>query len=266
MGPLPMAEAVLMAARVTKRNRIAVMTSVSPIYQQVLKTYVQASELEIDLVTNQGLELDERTACLVIQNPNFFGYMENLSYLSNEAHSHGALLVVSADPISLGMFKAPGDFDADIVVAEGQSLGVPTSFGGPYVGLFSCKKKYLRQMPGRIVGETVDSRGNPGYVLTIQTREQHIRRERATSNICTSVALMALMATSYMAALGKRGMRHIAELCYHKSHYASSLISQIPNYSLPIKGTFFREFCSCMPSVPSRDKPALTGLWNNRWI
>jgi glycine dehydrogenase subunit 1 len=140
------------------------------------------------------------------------------------------------------MFRPPGDYDADVVVAEGQSMGVAPTFGGPYVGIFACKQRYVRQMPGRIVGRTVDTQGRTGYVLTLQTREQHIRRERATSNICTSVGLIALMSTVYMASLGKRGLRRVAELCYHKAHYAASLIERIPGYSLPVKGVFFREF------------------------
>ena len=148
--------------------------------------------------------------------------MEDLQTLSELAHSSGALLIVSADPVSLGMFNPPSQYGADVVVGEGQALGVPPTFGGPYVGLFACKQDYIRQMPGRIVGRTVDTRGEEAYVLTLQTREQHIRRERATSNICTAVALIALMSTVYMASFGKRGLRHVAELCYHKAHYAAS--------------------------------------------
>jgi len=177
--------------------------------------------------------------------------LEDMERLAELAHSNGALLIVSADPVSLGMFRAPGDYGADIVVGEGQALGVPPTFGGPYVGLFACKQSYIRQMPGRIVGKTVDTRGREAYVLTLQTREQHIRRERATSNICTAVALIALMSTVYMASFGKHGLRHIAELCYHKSHYAADLISEIPGYSLPVEGTFFQEFVVECPAPPS---------------
>ena len=186
-----------------------------------------------------------------MQQPNFYGYMEDLDALSQRAHSQGALLVVYADPVSLGMFRPPGEYDADIVVAEGQSLGVAPTFGGPYVGIFACKQRFVRQMPGRIVGKTVDTKGRSGYVLTLQTREQHIRRERATSNICTSVGLIALMATVYMASQGKRGLRHVAELSYHKAHYAESLIDKVPGYSLPMTGTFFREFVVQCPLPPA---------------
>ena len=177
--------------------------------------------------------------------------MEDMEALSTQAHATGALLVVSADPMSLGMFKPPAEYDADIVVGEGQTLGIPPTYGGPYVGLFACKQKYIRQMPGRIVGKTVDTQGREGYVLTLQTREQHIRRERATSNICTSVGLIALMSTVYMATQGRRGLQHVAELCYHKAHYAASLIENIPGYSLPLQGTFFREFVVECPVPPA---------------
>ncbi len=191
-------------------------------------------------------------ACLVVQQPNFFGYMEKMEELSTLAHSNGALFVVCADPISLGMFRPPDEYDADIVVAEGQSMGVPASFGGPYVGFFACTERYFRQMPGRIVGKTIDTKGRTGYVLTLQAREQHIRRAQATSNVCTSVALVALTVTAYMAVLGKRGIRHVAELCYHKAHYAASEIEKIPGYSLPINGTFFREFVVSCPLSPEQ--------------
>ena len=249
-GSTSMAEAALMAARVTRRDRVAILDSVSPLYREVLDTYTQAPGLEIDVVSASDTEIGE-PACLIVQQPNFFGYMEDMDRLAELAHSNGALLIVSADPVSLGMFKSPGEYGADIVVGEGQALGVPPTYGGPYVGLFACKRDYIRQMPGRIVGKTVDTRGREAYVLTLQTREQHIRRERATSNICTAVALIALMSTVYMASFGKRGMRHIAELCYHKSHYASQLISKIPGYSTPLEGTFFQEFVVTCPAPPS---------------
>ena len=249
-GSTSMAEAALMAARITRRDRVAILDSVSPLYREVLDTYTQAPGLGIDVVSASDAEIGE-PACLIVQQPNFLGYMEDMERLAELAHSNGALLVVSADPVSLGMFKAPGEYGADIVVGEGQALGVPPTYGGPYVGLFACKQDYIRQMPGRIVGKTVDTRGKDAYVLTLQTREQHIRRERATSNICTAVALIALMSTVYMASFGKHGLRHIAELCYHKSHYAARLISDIPGYSLPVAGTFFQEFVISCPAPPS---------------
>ncbi len=254
-GSTSLAEAALMAARITRRGRVAMMGSVSPLYRDVMDTYAQAPGLLVDIVDGDSADgiadgLSEDTACLIVQQPNFFGCMEDMGRLSEQARARGALLIVSADPVSLGMFKPPADYDADIVVGEGQALGVPTSFGGPYVGLLACKQEYVRQMPGRIVGRTVDTLGREAYVLTLQTREQHIRRERATSNICTAVALIALMSTAYIASFGKRGLKHIAELCYHKSHYAASLIERIPGYSLPMSGDFFQEFVVSCPIDP----------------
>ena len=251
-GSTSLAEGALMAARVTRRDRVAVLDTVSPKFIEVLHTYTRSQGIAVDVVSGDATQLADGTAALLVQNPNFFGYMEDGDRYSNLAHSNGALLVAYVDPISLGMFRPPGDYDADIVAAEGQAMGVPPTFGGPYVGIFACKQKYIRQMPGRIVGKTVDTRGRTAYVLTLQTREQHIRRERATSNICTSVALIALMSTIYMAAHGKRGVRHIAEMCYHKAHYAASLIDKLPGYSLPIEGTFFQEFVVQCP-VPSAE-------------
>ena len=252
-GSTSIAEAALMACRVTRRDRVAILNSVSPLYRDVLDTYVQAPGLLVDEITSSNLSLSEDTACLIVQQPNFFGYMEDLQSFSEIAHEAGALLVVSVDPMSLGMFKPPADYGADIVVAEGQSMGIPMSYGGPYVGIFACRQEFVRQMPGRIVGKTLDTRGKEAYVLTLQAREQHIRRERATSNICTSVALISLMFTVYIAAMGKQGIKKVSELCYHKSHYAASLINNIPGYSLLSfgTGTFFREFVVQCPRPPS---------------
>ena len=250
-GSTALAEAALMAARITKRQRVAVLDSVSPFYTDVLTTFGQAPGLVFDTIGAETDSLADDTACLIVQQPGSLGYLVDLDRLSELAHSSGALLVVYADPMSMAMFRPPGDYDADIVVAEGQTMGVAATYGGPYVGFFACKQKYVRQMPGRIVGKTVDTENREGFVLTLQTREQHIRRERATSNICTSVGLIALMATVYMAAYGRRGLRHIAELCYHKAHYAASLIEAIPGYSLPLSGHFFREFVVECPRPPS---------------
>ena len=241
-GATSMAEAALMAARVTKRDRVAVLDTVSPAYRQVLETFLDSQGIAIDTCSPGSVQVGAETACLLVQQPNFFGYFEDLEEMAEAAHSAGALLVVATDLTSLGMFRPPSEYDADIVVAEGQAIGVPPTFGGPYVGIFACKQKDVRQMPGRVVGKTVDTRGRDGYVLTLQTREQHIRRERATSNICTAVGLIALMTTLYMSSLGKQGLRRVAELCYHKAHYAASLIEKIPGYSLPLTGAYFREF------------------------
>ena len=247
-GATSLAEAALMAARVTGRDRIAVLDTVSPSYLEVLRTYLDAPGLTIDPVPGDDPGISDQTACLIVQQPSFFGTFERLEVLAETAHEAGALLVVLTDPISLGMFRPPADYGADIVVGEGQSMGIAPTFGGPYVGIFACKQRHIRQMPGRIVGRTVDSEGRTGYVLTLQTREQHIRRERATSNICTSVGLIALMATVYMVAQGSRGLRHIANLCYQKAHYAASEISRLPGYSLALGDRpFFREFVVSCP-------------------
>ena len=203
-GASALAEAALMACRVTGRERIVHLDTVSPAYLKVMRTYTEPQGLAMDSLA-PGAALPEDAACLVVQSPNFFGCIEDVESLARQAHESGALLVVSVDPVSLGMFRPPGELGADIVVAEGQALGVSLSFGGPYVGLFTCKTEYLRQMPGRIAGRTVDTQGREGYVLTLQTREQHIRRERATSNICTSEALVGTAVVTYLACLGRAG-------------------------------------------------------------
>jgi glycine dehydrogenase subunit 1 len=178
----------------------------------------------------------------------------------NTTHAQGALAVVSCDPTAMGMLQTPGHYGADIVTGDGQSLGIPASYGGPYVGLFAAKQEYIRQMPSRLSGRTLDKNGKTGYVLTLQTREQHIRRERATSNICTNEALYALASTIYMAAMGKQGLRQIAELCYHKSHYAANQINALPGYSLPISDPFFQEFVVQCPDSPAKINKKLMEL------
>ena len=259
-GATSLAEGVLMACRVTRRDQVAIADTVSPFYQQVIRTYCQAQGIRIEVVRHWDPEVSGDTACLAVQYPNFFGNVEDLAQHSAAAHDQGALLVISADPTAMGMFQSPGHYDADIVTGEGQPLGIPVSYGGPYVGLFSAKQQYIRQMPSRLVGRTTDTQGRTGYVLTLQTREQHIRRERATSNICTNEALYALAATIYLAAMGKQGLRQVAELCYHKAHYAASQIEQLPGYSLPFnQGTpgrgrgqaFFQEFVIQCPASPA---------------
>ena len=250
-GSTSLAEAALMASRVTRRSRIAVLDSVSPAYISVLRTYTEAQGISIDVVSSNDLAFNEDTACLVAQQPNFLGYIEDMQSLADQAHAQGALFVAYADALAMAMFTPPGEYGADIVASEGQALGVPPTFGGPYVGIFACKQEFIRQMPGRIVGRTVDTKGRTAYVLTLQTREQHIRRERATSNICTSVALIALMTTVYMAANGRHGMRRTAELTYQKAHYLASLIADIPGYSVVDSGIFFQEFAVQCPVTPA---------------
>lgn len=256
-GATSLAEAALMACRVTGKNRILVLDTVSPDYASVIRTYAEPQGLEVVMVESHppgrpwDQIVDDNISCLVVQHPNYFGYLEELDELVRAVHDRNALLVVSTDPTFLGLFRSPGEYGADIVVAEGQPLGVPLSFGGPYVGLFTCRSKFLRQMPGRIVGKTTDTLGRDGYVLTLQTREQHIRRERATSNICTSEALVGTAVVTYLACMGKTGLRHIAELTYHKSHYAASLIDAIDGYRVQ-PGIFFQEFLVDCP-IPAKD-------------
>jgi glycine dehydrogenase subunit 1 len=256
-GATSTAEAVIMALNVArgKRKRVIVSPWVHPEYRAVVRTYTQGMGLEItgddepmatlaDLVA----KLDGGTACLVVQSPNFLGEIEELEGLAEKVHAVKALLVVVADPVSLGLLKPPGDYGADIVVGEGQALGNGLNFGGPYLGFFSCRQKLVRKMAGRLVGQTVDTEGKRGFVLTLATREQHIRRERATSNICTNQALCALATAVHLAALGKTGLRKLAELCYHKAHYAASRIAGVEGFDVVSDKPFFKEFVVRCPA------------------
>ena len=247
-GASALAEACLMACNVTGRGRIALLDTLHPDHAAVVRTYARGRGLAVDVVTYGGLS--EEHACLAVQHPNFFGHLEDVWTREAAAHAAGALLIAAVDPISLGLLAPPGDYAADIAVAEGQGLGWPVNFGGPYLGLFACRQQYLRQMPGRIVGRTTDLDGRTGYVLTMQTREQHIRRERATSNICTSQQLVGLAATVYLATVGKHGLRQVAETCYHKAHYAAERIAALPGYSLAFQTPFFKEFTVRCPNPP----------------
>ena len=194
---------------------------------------------------------------MIVQYPNFFGAIEDLGAIGQLAHAKGALFIVCVDPIALGLLKAPGDFGADIVVGEGQAMGWGYNFGGPYLGLFACRKEHMRQMPGRLVGRTVDTQGRRGFVLTLQAREQHIRREKATSNICTNEALMALAATVYLSLVGKNGLRRVAELSYHKAHYAAQAIGALPGYAPAFDAPFFKEFVVRTPKPVAEINAAL---------
>jgi glycine dehydrogenase subunit 1 len=247
-GASALAEACLMACRVSGRHRIAVHPSVNPAWLEVVRFYARGPGIPVD-VTNGG-ELTAEHACLAVQQPAFLGDLVDVWALGDAAHAAGALYLAAVDPISLGMLEPPGEYGADVAVAEGQSLGWPVNFGGPWLGLFTCREQYIRQTPGRIVGRTTDLEGRTGYVLTLQTREQHIRRERATSNICTSQQLVGLAATVYLATVGKQGLRQIAESCYHKAHYAASLIDALDGYSVDLKKAFFKEFVARCPQPP----------------
>ncbi|HEX5875142.1 MAG TPA: aminomethyl-transferring glycine dehydrogenase subunit GcvPA, partial [Pyrinomonadaceae bacterium] len=252
-GSTGLAEAVLMAERVTKRSKVIASSAAHPQYLEVVRTYVQHAGIHLELApfdekTGQSWKalaeaVDDSTAALVVQSPNFFGCIEDVAALADAAHAKGALLVVCiTEAMSLGLLKSPGACGADIVVAEGQSFGVPLSFGGPYVGLFATREKYARQIPGRLVGEAYDKQGHRGFVLTLATREQHIRREKATSNICTNEGLIALAATVYMETMGRRGIQEAAHQCAQKAAYARRAIAGLKGYSLPFTAPCFNEF------------------------
>ena len=246
------AEAMLMAHALREgRDEILVAGSVHPEYRATLATYAANLPLKIRVVEpvagrvtadQMAASLTDQTAAILVQQPNFFGQLEDLKSLTAAAQARGALAIVSVDPISLGLLQRPGDLGADIVIAEGQSLGNILTYGGPYLGILACREAYLRKLPGRVVGQTTDRRGNRCWVLTLQTREQHIRREKATSNICTNQGLMALRASMYLALLGPQGLRDVAELSTRKAHYAAEQLAQIPGVSVAFPGPFFKEF------------------------
>ena len=250
-GSSATAEAYVMAQRVTRRDKIIVADSVHPEYRAVARTYTQHGDAEIvaigfDEKTGRVASLDgldDKTAAVVIQSPNFFGCVEDVAAIAEQAHSVGALLiVVVTEAISFGLLKPPGACGADIVVGEGQSFGVPMSFGGPHVGLFATREKFVRQMPGRLCGVAYDKNGNRGFVLTLSTREQHIRREKATSNICTNQGLIALAATIYMEAMGKQGLQEVAMQNAQKAEYAAKNIAAIDGFEIAFSAPKFNEF------------------------
>lgn len=251
-GGSGVAEAVLMAGRCTGRTgRVVIAGSTNPEYIQTLKSYFANKSTEVIVVqTPQGtvnleeLEavVNDQTACVLVQQPNFFGCLEEVAAIGEIAHRHGALLVQSFDPISVGLLKRPGDLGADIAVAEGQSLGIPLQFGGPFLGILACRQQFVRKMPGRLIGQTVDRNGERCFFLNLQAREQHIRREGATSNICTNQGLMALRATIYLSLLGPAGLKEVAELSCRKAHYAADRLTQIEGCERMFAGPFFKEF------------------------
>lgn len=254
-------EAMTMAMNATRRDKVIVDDSVNPIYRVMLESYTRNLNIELVTTASSGGHvnreaiveaLDGRTAAVIVQNPNFFGCIEEFSDLAEAAHAVGALLVVSCYPISLGILKPPGEMGADIAVGEGQSLGLPMSFGGPYLGFIAAREKLVRRMPGRIVGETEDNQGRRGFVLTLQAREQHIKRERATSNICSNEALCALCATLYLSLLGKEGLRETAQLCADKASYAYQRLTAIPGVKPHFRAKwFFNEFVLELPCEAS---------------
>ncbi len=255
-GSTAMAEAYLMAQRVTQRDKIVVAESVHPEYREVARTYTQHGAAEIvpvpfDAETGRVSDLsalDDKTAALVVQSPNFFGCVEDLAALAEQAHAVGALfVVVVTEAISFGLLKSPGECGADIVVGEGQSFGIPMSFGGPHLGLFATREKFVRNMPGRLCGVAYDKNGNRGFVLTLSTREQHIRREKATSNICTNQGLIALAATIYMETMGKKGLQEVAMQNAQKAAYAAREISKADGFEIVFSAPKFNEFVVYSP-------------------
>jgi glycine dehydrogenase subunit 1 len=273
-GSTGVAEAVLMARRITHRDEVLISEAVHPEYRAVLRTYLQNLGMEVHVIPVDDCGhtplmrvrggLSPQTACVVVQSPNFFGVVEDLTGFADAVHQEGALLVqVVAEPVSLGLLKPPGAWGADIAVGEGQAFGNALSYGGPYLGFFATRDQYVRQMPGRLAGETVDTEGRRGYVLTLSTREQHIRREKATSNICTNEGLCALAAAIHLCALGKVGLRQLAVLNVQRATYARQQLAAIPDCRLAFSGPTFNEFVLETPK-PARD--ILTQLIAQRLI
>ncbi len=245
-----------------KRKKIVMSPTVHPQYREVIRTYSQGMRLEeagddasADLeVGPEALTslIDESTMLVVVQYPDFFGRIHDYTKLIEDAHAKGALVCIVANPTALLMLKTPAEMGADIVVGEAQPFGIPLWYGGPYLGFFTTKKSYVHKMAGRLIGETVDSRGQRAYVLTLTSREQHIKRERATSNICTNQGLLALASAVYMSTLGKTGLQQVANLCYQKAHYAAEELSKIDGFGLCFSEPFFHEFALCCPK-PARE-------------
>lgn len=262
-----LAEAVTMANAVQrgKRTKVVLSPTIHPQYREVVRTYHQNRDLKfsgdrsgtatvLDLVDM----IDSDTMLVAVQYPNFFGQLEDYGELIKTAQTHGALVCIVTDPVACTVLKSPGELGADIVVGEGQGLGIPLSFGGPYLGFFATRQKYVRRIAGRIIGETVDREGQRAYVMTLRPREQDIRREKATSNICTNQGLMALAACVHMAALGKHGMRRVGELCWHKAHYAADEIDKLDGFSVDRSEPFFKEFVvNCPKPVQEINKSLL---------
>jgi glycine dehydrogenase subunit 1 len=255
-GATALAEAVILALNHHRgeRHKVIVSPAVHPHSRQVVRTYTQGMGVTVagDESCCNGPDdlakhLDADTAMVAVQYPDFFGHIVDFTKLAEATHAAGALLCVAVNPLTLGLLRPPSGFGADVVVGEGQPLGIPLSFGGPYLGIFTTRQQFVRKMAGRLVGETVDSRGQRGYVLTLTPREQHIRREKATSNICTNQGLMALAAAVYLSLMGKQGLRRAAELCYHKAHYAAGKLGALPGYKIWNEGPFFNEFVVACP-------------------
>lgn len=244
-------EAVHVARDLTLRHRILVSETLHPYHTQVMRTYASGLDVPVETVPSkdgvmdiQALDamLKEDVAAVIISHPNFFGMLESVFEISEKVHAAGAFLVVAVDPISMGILAPPGSYSADVAVAEGQSLGLAQGFGGPYLGVFTCKKEHVRRLPGRLIGRTVDTEGKQGFVMTLQTREQHIRREKATSNICTNEALCALASVVFLSVVGKEGLKEMANLSLQKAHYLAERLGKLAGYEIAFRGPFFKEF------------------------
>ena len=240
-GPTALAEAALMACRIKRNNNVVIHESVSEKTLDVLRSYSKWQDINLFRYDDVNLQDDNEYGCLLVQSPNYIGEIEDVEKLAEEIHNRNGLIIQHTYPISLGMLKPPGQLNVDISTAEGQPLGVPVSFGGPFIGILTCKKEFIRQLPGRIIGQTVDKNNKISYALTLQTREQHIRRESATSNICTSTQLIGLMVAVYLATMGPEGIKSIAETCYHRAHYFAEKLNNIEGLRL-ISNNFFNEF------------------------
>ena len=240
-GPTALAEAALMACRIKRNNNVIIHESVSEKTLDVLRSYCKWQDINLLRYDDVNLQDDNEYGCLLVQSPNYIGEIEDVEKLAEEIHNRNGLIIQHTYPISLGMLKPPGQLNVDISTAEGQPLGVPVSFGGPFIGILTCKKEFIRQLPGRIIGQTVDKNNKISYALTLQTREQHIRRESATSNICTSTQLIGLMVAVYLATMGPEGIKSIAETCYHRAHYFAEKLNNIEGLTL-ISDNFFNEF------------------------
>ncbi len=269
-GGTALAEGALMTLGATRRRKIVVAGSLHPAYRHVLRTYTVGLNVEIVEVPCDPATLQtdlealrvaaEGAACVAVQYPNFLGAIEDMAELGRIAHAAGALYLVASYPMALGLLKPPGEFDADIAVGEGQCFGAGLNFGGPYLGVLSCKQNLVRLMPGRVVGVTSDVEGKRGFVMTLRTREQDIRRERATSNICTNQGLIQLTATVYLALMGARGVEQVARLCYQKSHYLAQKLAALPGVEIVGNSNFFNEFVVRLPRPVAEVNAALLGL------
>ena len=257
-GATAIVEAINMATSQKRKNKVLVLQTVNPEYRRVIKALNGSLGIELVSVPLEDGPIDpnkikdiidDKTAAVVMQYPNFFGTIEDVEKIAEITHQNGAFLIVSTSPIALGLLEAPGNLGADIVTGEGQPLGVPLSYGGPYLGFLSANKQLLRKMPGRIAGRTKDIDGKDGFVLTLQAREQHIRREKASSNICSNQALVALNATIYMSVMGCDGIKEVADQCFQKAHYMKSKLSKIDKVSFPFTGSFFQEFVIKIPNA-----------------